>query len=107
MGKIHIDDKYKEKDRDCFPRIEHLLVNIALLLLVGLPLEMTHGGGRVSLVFIPGSFHKTNLIFLNMFLNILTNTIITITLSSYHLIFLQVSLLPLSSTQFQSLVDHW
>jgi len=34
--------------------IEHLLVNILLLLLVGFPLEMTHGSCRVALVFIPG-----------------------------------------------------
>ena len=38
------------------PRFEHLLVNSALLLLVGLPLEMTHGCGRVALVFVPGPF---------------------------------------------------
>ena len=55
-----------------FPRIEHLLVNIVLLLLVGLPLEMTHGGGRVALVFVPG-FH---LIFLNILFIGFTNIII-------------------------------
>ena len=38
------------------PRFEHLLVNSALLLLVGLPLEMTHGCGRIALVFVPGPF---------------------------------------------------
>ena len=38
------------------PRFEHLLVNSALLLLVGLPLEMTHGCGRIFLVFVPGFF---------------------------------------------------
>ena len=37
-------------------RLEHLLVNSALLLLVGLPLEMTHGCGRIALVFVPGPF---------------------------------------------------
>ena len=80
MGKIHIDDKDKEKNRDCFPRIEHLVVNIALLLLVGLPLEMTHGGGRVALVYIPGYIHLTNLIFLNMLLIVFAIAVITDTM---------------------------
>ena len=34
--------------------VEHLLVNLLLVLLVGLPLEMTHGSLRVGLVYVLG-----------------------------------------------------
>lgn len=38
----------------CFYRIEHLSLNMAMQLLVGVPLEMVHGALRIGLVYVCG-----------------------------------------------------